>query len=657
MERVQSDRLFLQRVYPAVDGIHQRGQAAQLLRLIAVGQIRVHRLFGGGSGGKVGDIALHRRQDLLAGHVHHGQRLDADGLAVVLQLYLVAGAQLGLRVDLVGHQHVHVLLLQQHGDGVRRCPQVQQAALFGGLPDPCVIVAVAVEDDTLVGLDGALDQIVQRGGQVVRPLQLVGEQAQGLGHRGVQHDIGAGDGVAGAQHAELELVASEGEGRGPVAVGGVTDKARQHIRAQLHPFLLHAAVGRIRLDGLQNAGQLIAQKDGDHGGRRFVGSQPVVVAGGGHGGAQQPLIIVHGLDHRHKEQQELRVLVGRLARGQQIDAGVGGDGPVIVLAAAVDAGKGLLMEQAHQTVLGGHPLHNLHGQLVVVGGNVGGGVDGGQLMLGGRHLVVLRLGQDAQLPKLLVQLLHIGGHAGLDGAEVVVVQLLPLGGPCAEQRPAGVDQVAALVVHGLVDEEVLLLRAHGGGHAPHVVMAEQLQDAQRLLVEGLHAPQQGRFLVQRLAAVGAEGRGDTEGLALDKGVAGGIPRRVAPGLEGGAQAAGGEGGGIRLALDELLAGELHQHPAIGGGGDEAIVLFGGDTGQRLEPVGEVGRAVLDCPVLHGRGDSIGHGGVELGPLLDGVLQGTIYICGQTGLHDAAVKNQASEVFRYSQHSRASFQKK
>ena len=327
-----------------------------------------------------------------------------------------------------------------------------------------------------------------------------------------------------------------------------------------------------------------------------------------------------------------------------------------MLAAAVDTGKGLFVEQAHQAVPGGHTLHDLHGQLVVVGGDIGGGVDGRQLMLGGGYLVVLRLGQDPQLPQLLVQLLHVGRHAGLDGAEVVVVQLLPLGGLGAEQRAAGIDQVAALVVHGPVDEEVLLLRSHGGGHALHIVVAEQLQDAQRLFVQRLHAPQQRRLFVQRLAAVGAEGRGDAEGLALDKGVAGGVPGRVAPCLEGGAQAAGGERGRVRLALDQLLAGELHQHPAIRGGGDEAVVLFGGDAGQRLEPVGEVCGAVFDCPVLHGRGDSVGHGGVELCPLLDGLLQGTIYLCRQAGLHDAAVKNQASEVFRYSQHGRTSFQK-
>ena len=94
------------------------------------------------------------------------------------------------------------------------------------------------------------------------------------------------------------------------------------------------------------------------------------------------------------------------------------------------------MQQADQPVAGSHLLHDLHGQLVVVGGDVGGGVDGRQLMLGRGHLVVLGLGQNAQLPELLVQVRHILRHTGLDNAEIMVVHLLTLGGLGAEQRAA-----------------------------------------------------------------------------------------------------------------------------------------------------------------------------------------------------------------------------
>ena len=56
---------------------------------------------------------------------------------------------------------------------------------------------------------------------------------------------------------------------------------------------------------------------------------------------------------------------------------------------------------------------------------------GRQLVLRGGDLVVLGLGEDAELPELLVQLVHERRHARLDGAEIVVVQLLALGRACA----------------------------------------------------------------------------------------------------------------------------------------------------------------------------------------------------------------------------------
>ena len=53
-------------------------------------------------------------------------------------------------------------------------------------------------------------------------------------------------------------------------------------------------------------------------------------------------------------------------------------------------------------------------------------------MLAGSYFVVLGLGGDAQLPQLFVQLLHESGDLGADDAEVVLLQLLTLGGRCAE---------------------------------------------------------------------------------------------------------------------------------------------------------------------------------------------------------------------------------
>jgi hypothetical protein len=125
------------------------------------------------------------------------------------------------------------------------------------------------------------------------------------------------------------------------------------------------------------------------------------------GVAEQVGVLIDSLDDGGQEDQELQVLHGGVARVQQVLVG-GGHGPVVVLAAAVDAVEGLLVEQAHQAVALGHLAHHLHGQLVVVGGDVGGGEDGGHFVLGGGNLVVLGLGQNAQLPQLVIQLLHKG---------------------------------------------------------------------------------------------------------------------------------------------------------------------------------------------------------------------------------------------------------
>ena len=75
----------------------------------------------------------------------------------------------------------------------------------------------------------------------------------------------------------------------------------------LAAFLLLAVVGSFLLNGLQNFAQIGAQEHGHDGGRRLVGAQPVIVAGGGHGNPQQILVFIHSLDHRAQEQQELGV--------------------------------------------------------------------------------------------------------------------------------------------------------------------------------------------------------------------------------------------------------------------------------------------------------------------------------------------------------------
>src|ERR1700712_2925836 len=70
------------------------------------------------------------------------------------------------------------------------------------------------------------------------------------------------------------------------------------------------------------------------------------------------------------EDQELRVVVGGVAREHQVALGRVAQREVDVLAGAVDALERLLVEQALHAVLAGDLLQRDHQQLLVVGGDV-----------------------------------------------------------------------------------------------------------------------------------------------------------------------------------------------------------------------------------------------------------------------------------------------
>ena len=478
--------------------------------------------------------------------------------------------------------------------------------------------------------------------EVTGALQLVGELLQLLGHDGIESDVGAGDGLGGAQGPELELIAGEGHGGSAVPVRVVLGDVGQHVHADAQRPLAGVGMGGAVDDGVHHRLEIVPQEDGEDGGRRFLSAQAQVVAGEGHRRPQEVLILVHALQKGRQEEEELGVLAGGLAGLEEVFAAVRCQGPVVVLAGAVDSCEGLFMQEADETVALRHLLHHLHGELVLVAGAVGVRIDGGHLVLTGGDLVVLGLGEDAQLPELRVQVLHVIRHPGADGAIVVVIQLLAPGSLGAEEGPAGEAQVLAFHVVLPVDEEVLLLGAHLGRDPAGLGVAEEPQDAHGLAAHLVHGAEEGGLLVQGLAGVGAEDRGDAEGGVLDEGEGRGVPGGVAPGLKGGPQPAGGEGGGVRLAPDQLLARELHHDLAPAVGGDEGVVLLGGDAGHGLEPVGEVGAALLRGPLLHGLGDLVGDGEIQGRALGDAALPGGVGRGGKALSHRVLVEDQAAE---------------
>ena len=78
------------------------------------------------------------------------------------------------------------------------------------------------------------------------------------------------------------------------------------------------------------------------------------------------------------------------------------------------------------------------------------------------------------------------------------------------------------------------------------------------------------------------------------------------------------------------------------GVEEAVVLFGGNAGHGLEPVGKVGHPVVQRPGLHHIGNDIGHIGGQRLPAGNDLPQAAVGIVGQALLLHRVIKDQAAE---------------
>ena len=520
---------------------------------------------------------------------------------------------------------------------------VGQAAALG-FHRPFVGVAVAVEDDALMLAQVVLD--VRDGGRLELFARLalhgIGELLQALRHGRVQNGVRVGEVHRGARHAELELVAGEGERARAVAVSVVLQEVREHGHAQIH---CHALGGRVLLVGderIHDGAQLVAQEDGHDRRRGLVGAQAMVVAGRRHGHAQELLVIVDRLDDARQKHEEAQILHRVLARIEQVLL-ARGNCPVVVLARAVDALEGLFMLQADKAVVAGEKLHLLHREQVLIDSAIRIRENRRKLVLRRSDLVVLGLRGNAELPQLVVELFHELVHRRANGAEVVLFKFLALARRIAEQRTAGQHKVKALGVVLLGDEEVLLLGADRGNNLL-MALAEELEHAVRLLIDSDHGTQKRRLLVERLAGIAAERGGDAQHLVLHERVARRIPRGVAAGLEGGAQTARGEARRIGFALNELLAGKALDRAAVGRRVEEGVMLLGRDAGKRLEPVRVVRGSLFDRPFLHSVGNDVRNLEVERLAVLDGPHELLVRCGRQTLLHGVLVEHHRSVDF-------------
>ena len=143
-----------------------------------------------------------------------------------------------------------------------------------------------------------------------------------------------------------------------------------------------------------------------------------------------------------------------------------------MLARAVDAVEGFLVEQYAEAVIAGDTLHQRHQQHIVIDGEVALLEDGGELELVRGDLVVARLTGNGEFEGLDLEVFHKGLHAVGDGAEVVVVHLLVLRALVAHQRAARHQQVGTGGVEAFVDEEVFLFPAEVHLHLVYIVVEE-----------------------------------------------------------------------------------------------------------------------------------------------------------------------------------------
>ena len=120
---------------------------------------------------------------------------------------------------------------------------------------------------------------------------------------------------------------------------------------------------------------------------------------------------IHCADHRGQEHQELHVGVRVRARIKKIDARTCGHGPVVVLATSIDACERLLVDQALKSVLASHHAQHLHGDHLMVNGDVGILKHRRQFVLTWSNFVVTGLGWNAQLKEPCFYFCHEGQYS------------------------------------------------------------------------------------------------------------------------------------------------------------------------------------------------------------------------------------------------------
>ncbi len=264
---------------------------------------------------------------------------------------------------------------------------------------------------------------------------------------------------------------------------------------------------------------------------------------------------------------------------------------------------------------------------------------------------MLGLCRHTQLPKLMIYLIHIRGNSVLYASVIMILQLLSLRRHGAEQSSARMHQIRSFQVLLTVNDEIFLLRSHIIQHPLRRCIAEKADNAQRLVIDGLHRAQKRGFLIQSLPLVRTKSGRNTkrypQSILPQKCRRCAVPGRIPPCFKGGAQASGWKAGGVGFSLGQFPCRKLHNNlPRRIGCGNKRLMLFRRYSGQGLEPMGIMGRPVLHRPFLHGMRYGSRNTEIQLRPVFNGLFQFPVYIAGQLLLHHCVIKYIAAEKISY-----------
>ena len=204
-------------------------------------------------------------QDDRLGDLERGLGLDVDAERVLLEVHVVAAAQLAVGEHAVLGEQLLDRLGLHLGERVDRGAQIGQATC-GGLGLPLLGIAVAVEDDRTVGGDDLLEHLLHGdvevgAGHSHRRLEGGRDEVDRVGEDRVDGDHRAGDRLAGARGPELEAVTGECEGARAVAVARIGGQGGQRVDTDDEGALLLRRRGAALGDLIEDVGQLLAEED------------------------------------------------------------------------------------------------------------------------------------------------------------------------------------------------------------------------------------------------------------------------------------------------------------------------------------------------------------------------------------------------------------